>query len=205
MKLTKHLLITGSGQSNLPRFIEAFPKATVIAFGDQSKELVDVVWLKLDPLEQARAQVDWLKKYYPNQKFVVMSNIPMANEAFSCLRAGAKAYVNTHAGPETLKQIEAVVLEGGIWLGEDLMQLFIVALGKTQSAESDLNEQDWKDKLSQREIEVVEAVTLGMSNKLVARQLDITERTVKAHLTAIYEKLGVGDRLKLVLLVKGQL
>jgi DNA-binding NarL/FixJ family response regulator len=40
----------------------------------------------------------------------------------------------------------------------------------------------------------------GLSNKLVARELNIGERTVKAHLTSIFEKLGVKDRLKLVLL-----
>ena len=204
MDPTLHLLITETGQP-LERFAEVFPKAKVIAFGDQAKAQADIVWLKSDPLEQIKPQVDWLKKHYPDQKFVVMTNIPLANEALACLAAGAKAYVNVHAGSETLKQIASVVMEGGIWLGEDLMQYLVFAMGRGQSEGAEANERAWKEKLSPREIEVVNAIALGESNKLVARRLDISERTVKAHLSAIFEKLGVADRLKLVLLVKGQL
>jgi DNA-binding NarL/FixJ family response regulator len=47
----------------------------------------------------------------------------------------------------------------------------------------------------------VNAVVKGLPNKLIARELNITERTVKAHLTAVFEKLQVSDRIKLVLFV----
>jgi DNA-binding NarL/FixJ family response regulator len=54
--------------------------------------------------------------------------------------------------------------------------------------------------LTSREKAVAELVAAGKSNKEVARDLDITERTVKAHLSAAFEKLQVRDRLQLVLL-----
>lgn len=57
--------------------------------------------------------------------------------------------------------------------------------------------------LSGREITVAQLVGQGASNKEVARQLDIAERTVKAHLTAIFEKLQVRDRLQLSLRING--
>ena len=120
------------------------------------------------------------------------------------LSSGAKAYVNVHAGPETFKQIANVVMDGGVWLGEDLMQFLILALGQNKADQDPAKIASWKEKLSQREIEVVEEVARGASNKLVARKLDISERTVKAHLTTIFEKLNVPDRLKLVLLVSGK-
>ena len=52
--------------------------------------------------------------------------------------------------------------------------------------------------LTERERAVAEAVAAGLSNKEVARRLDITERTVKAHLSAAFRKLGVRDRMQLV-------
>lgn len=58
--------------------------------------------------------------------------------------------------------------------------------------------------LTPRENAVAKAVAAGQSNKEVARQLDITERTVKAHLSAVFTKLGVRDRLHLVLAISGR-
>ena len=57
-------------------------------------------------------------------------------------------------------------------------------------------------KLSPRERDVALQVAGGASNKVVARHLDITERTVKAHLTSIFEKLDVRDRLQLVIALR---
>lgn len=201
--MTTHLYISNTGVL-AGRFCEAFPKAKVIPFGEVVKSSADVVWLKLDHFEPAKPQVDWLKKHYPDVTFVVLSHIPLAGEAMMSLSSGAKAYVNVHAGPETFKQISSVVLDGGVWLGEDLMQFLILALGQNKSDQDPAQVALWKEKLSQREIEVVEEVALGASNKVVARKLDISERTVKAHLTTIFEKLNVPDRLKLVLLVSGK-
>jgi DNA-binding NarL/FixJ family response regulator len=54
-----------------------------------------------------------------------------------------------------------------------------------------------------RERQVAESVARGSTNKEIARVMGITERTVKAHLTASFEKLGVRDRMQLALLVNG--
>ena len=58
--------------------------------------------------------------------------------------------------------------------------------------------------LTTRERLVAEAIAAGKTNKEAARELDITERTVKAHLGAVFDKLGVRDRLQLVLLLSGK-
>ena len=60
------------------------------------------------------------------------------------------------------------------------------------------------DLLTSREIEVLQLIAEGESNKQIARQLLITERTVKAHVTGIFRKLGVGDRLSLALRVSAR-
>jgi DNA-binding NarL/FixJ family response regulator len=63
---------------------------------------------------------------------------------------------------------------------------------------------DWSAGLTEREREVARAVASGASNKEIARRLGITERSVKAHTGAIFEKLGVRDRLQLSLVVHGR-
>ena len=61
----------------------------------------------------------------------------------------------------------------------------------------------WRPRLSLREQEVAQLLARGNSNKEIARQLEITERTVKAHVSAMLEKLGARDRLQLSLIVNG--
>ena len=58
--------------------------------------------------------------------------------------------------------------------------------------------------LTKRELEVARLVANGSSNKEIARQLGITERTVKAHVGAVFQKLNVRDRLQLALIVSGR-
>jgi len=62
----------------------------------------------------------------------------------------------------------------------------------------------WPPTLSMRELEVARAVSEGLTNKEVAWRLGITERTVKAHLGAVFDKFGVRDRLQLALRLAGR-
>lgn len=203
MSPTKHLMITPDGQP-LPRWQQVFPCSNTIKFGDIVQADVDVVWLKLDGLVQSKPQIEWVNQHYNQFEFVVLSSIPLASEALLSLSAGARAYANTHAGPKNLQQIADVVTEGGIWIGEDLMQFLITSLTKIKTTNAPSQYNEWRQKVSHREVEVIERVASGASNKVIARQLEISVRTVKAHLTTVFEKLGVEDRFKLALLVNGK-
>jgi len=196
----KHLMITPDGEA-LPRWQAVFAGAATITFGEVITTDADIVWLKLNGFVAAAAQIEWLQTHYAARNFVVLSTIPTVSEAMLSLTAGARAYANAHAGEKNLQQIADIVHGGGIWVGEDLMQLLVSTLSRVQATEKQSKPSVWRELVSKREAEVVEAVAAGASNKLVAKQLVISERTVKAHLSAIFEKLGVEDRLKLVLLV----
>lgn len=200
MPKLKHLVI-GANQETLPRWFETFPDASAVNFGDISTLRFDIFWLKLDGFESAKSQIDWLVKHYPKKAFVVMSSIPLAKEGLLALSLGAKAYVNCHAGPKTLKQIARILADDGMWIDQDLMQLMTLAVTGQNTKEVVSSPALWREKLSSREIEVAEAIEKGASNKVIARALNISERTVKAHVTSIFEKLGVTDRLNLVILL----
>jgi DNA-binding NarL/FixJ family response regulator len=100
--------------------------------------------------------------------------------------------------------VAEVALQGGLWIGESLMRRLLqgtahIAMPRPKSAPA-----DWAALLTERERQVALAVAAGASNKEIARQLAITERTVKAHTSAIFGKLNVRDRLQLSLIVHGR-
>jgi len=129
---------------------------------------------------------------------VVVSNIPNEREAVSAIVAGARGYCHAWSSPEQLREVAQVVSRGGYWIGSALMSKLIGVVNKTLPMVEELPEE-----LSGREAEVAREVIAGRSNKEIARVLGITERTVKAHLGAIFTKLGVRDRLQLALRLTG--
>lgn len=133
---------------------------------------------------------------------VVLSYSPNDREALRSLDLGARGYVHTLAAPEVLKQVALVVTNQGVWVGQELLAKVLGGSFKAlqQRAEGDETFNTAEiGSLTDRERGVALAVVRGATNKEVARQLDITERTVKAHLSAIFKKLAVRDRLQLIL------
>ena len=78
------------------------------------------------------------------------------------------------------------------------MQSLIQTVSKSRTVTDD----SWKERLSEREIETVELVLQGKSNQEIAELLHISERTVKAHMHNILEKLEAKDRLNLVIKIQ---
>eukprot|EP01139_Manchomonas_bermudensis_P025440 Amastigsp_a845383_9.p1 type:complete len:144 gc:universal Amastigsp_a845383_9:1-432(+) len=136
---------------------------------------------------------------------VVLSDRPTDEEALAAFAAGARGYCNTHAAAQLLVQIAVVVLQGGLWIGESLMRRLVTATGRIQADIEPVAEgETWSKGLTDREREVARTLATGASNKEIARALGITDRTVKAHVGSIFEKLQVRDRLQLSLRVNGQ-
>ncbi|RUR50746.1 LuxR family transcriptional regulator [Vreelandella populi] len=133
---------------------------------------------------------------------VVLSYTPNDREALRALDLGARGYVHTLAAVDVLRQVALVVANQGIWVGQDLLSKVLggsfKALQKRTSSDDECNSRKLS-LLTERERNVAQAVMSGASNKEISRQLDITERTVKAHLSAIFKKLEVRDRLQLTL------
>ena len=133
---------------------------------------------------------------------VVLSYAPNDREALSALDLGARGYVHTLAAADVLNQVALVVTNQGVWVGQELLAKVLGVTFKAlqQRVEHDrYQHSEYLRLLTERERGVALAVARGATNKEAARQLDITERTVKAHLSAIFKKLAVRDRLQLIL------
>ncbi len=133
---------------------------------------------------------------------VVLSDQPTPVEGEWLLSRGVEGYANTYIQPDLLPQVVATVSRGDIWAGPELMQALLKRLLARQRPVID-PVQEWG--LSAREQQVLDLLLQGLSNKQIARRLDITERTIKAHVSAILEKSGVHDRIELILILSGQL
>lgn len=177
----------------------AFPAARALRPVDPVAGDV-VVWLLVAPGQHAERQIAPLRQRGVGQPLVVLADEPGEDDALAALAAGAAGYCNSHAAPEVLQQVAMVVGNGGLWVGQRLMQRLLAGTARLLPPSSS---DDWAATLTEREREVARSVARGASNKEIARELAITERTVKAHVGAILEKLGARDRLQLSLIANG--
>ena len=101
--------------------------------------------------------------------------------------------------PIHLEEALEVVKHGDTWLYPEFIQTMIQTL---LSQKTSLHvKHNLLEKLSLKERDVALLIKEGMSNKEIAMRVGTTERTVKAHLSSIYEKIGVKDRLALAILL----
>jgi two-component system nitrate/nitrite response regulator NarL len=206
-----HLFLCQRGRM-LPRWSEAFAAGQagkIHAVRSEAKAgRIDLLWLRLEPDSPVAAQMGALAPALKLLPCVILSDRPSDEEALAAFTAGARGYCNTHTAAPVLAQVAAVVLQGGLWIGESLMQRLVSATSRLQVASAaamvEPEDEAWAEHLTEREKQVAQTLAKGASNKEIARILGITERTVKAHVGAVLEKLQVRDRLQLSLIVNAR-
>lgn len=159
---------------------------------DGSLVLLDLACLK--PADGV-VDVDW-DALCRRFRVIALASVPRDEDAMAWLQRGAMGYAHAYSSAQTLQQIVATVRAGSSWIGRDIMLRFCQRFSEQAMA---ADRGDWRGKVSAREAEVIEALRRGLSNKEIAKELDIAERTVKTHLTSLFQKFGVGDRLQLML------
>jgi len=140
----------------------------------------------------------------PSTRIILFTNKPEEKEATCVLMAGTKGYCRKDISPSLLKKAVEVVQKGEIWVGRNVIPHLLEELTSfTERSQKDslLEDNVSLDCLTTRERQVASLVAHGSSNKEIALMLNITERTVKAHLTSVFFKLKISDRLRLALLV----
>jgi two-component system nitrate/nitrite response regulator NarL len=208
---TDSLFISPTG-TMLPAWREAFPAARAIALHQLSAPATAsapapapapaLAWLRLDNatgLDGLDGHLAAVRALCGAAPVIVLSDLPNDDEALAALSAQARGYCNSHAGAELLNKVASVVAQGGLWIGETLMHR-ILAVQQQIRVPPAAARPDWRARLTAREVEVAQLAAAGTRYKEIARELTITERTVKAHMAAILDKLGLRDRLQLALL-----
>ena len=147
-----------------------------------------------------------LQKISPSTRIILLTTTPTETEGTSMLEAGAKGYCSMEMDPALLAKAVKMVQKGEVWVGRKVISHLLdtlVTLTEQQRNRSLPKADPSLDVLTPREKEIVQQIGGGSSNKEIAHQLHVSEKTVKAHLTSVFRKLGVSDRLHLALYVNG--
>jgi len=115
---------------------------------------------------------------------VALTSFAERDRVLAALDAGAVGYLLKDIEPDELRRAIRAAARGESPLSPKAAGALVAA--RSQGADATT--------LSDREREVLELVAEGLPNKLIARRLEISEKTVKAHLTSVYQQLGVTDR-----------
>lgn len=145
-----------------------------------------------------------IQRLSPLTSIILMTSTSNDREGLAALKAGARGYCNLDMDPQLLKKAVSVVIKGEIWVARNVFAPLLeelTSLTERRHKEFPPNLDTRLDRLTPREREIAQLIGGGASNKEIAGRLNITEATVKAHLTAIFRKLGLSDRLGLALFV----
>jgi DNA-binding NarL/FixJ family response regulator len=126
---------------------------------------------------------------HPDVRVVVLTTFADQRRILDALDAGASGYLLKDASPDEIVAAIRSVVAGGAPLDPKAARVLLDAQRAPKP----------ERRLSAREQEVLGLLATGLANKQIARRLGITERTVKAHLTSIFQQLGVSDRTQAAL------
>lgn len=153
--------------------------------------LMDLSMPLMDGIEATRSIV----ASTPAVHVIVLTSFADRSRILAALDAGATGYLLKDADPAEVAAAIRAAVAGGVPLDPRAARVMLDAQRTVQR----------EVKLSARESEVLQLVVAGLANKSIARRLGITERTVKAHLTSIFQQLQVGDRTQAALWAKEHL
>lgn len=200
-------IFVSTAQECLDNWKKAFPKCKLIQHSFQLESVLVaeqgqavMFWLHMHDKLNLTAAIAAIVKHCPFAKIVVLDNDPSHTQSLQALSAGAMGYAHAYSAPKLLTEVKAVISHGGIWLGQQLLQRLIETSTKLAGGSPEYVDNLLKQ-LTKREQQVALEAAKGQSNKEIARVLNITERTVKAHLAATFERLRVKDRLQLALML----
>jgi len=187
-----------SFQAHINRVIEK-PFDYQSSLSDSGSVLANISLLHISSPEVA--SLDWIAKWFKDSNRVVgiCSDQPNVVEMLECVEAGAQAYCNSYMQASNYQQLLRMLENGQSWFPPAMLaQTFELAQQSIKGKDVDVLLQS----LTEREKEIAIAVSKGLSNRQLAEQFEISERTVKTHLTNIFLKLDLKDRVALVLYLR---
>jgi DNA-binding NarL/FixJ family response regulator len=189
-------------RSGLARLLEEDPRITLVGQAADGLDAVkkaaalkpDVVLmdLRMPGLDGAEA-TQQIVRDHPEVKVLILSTFETDNYVIQALRAGASGYLLKDAEPAAIASSIMAVLSGErVMAGAVANRVLDMLTGASTPKE-------FYDGLTAREIEVLKLMANGQANKQIAYNLKISEKTVRNHISHIYEKLQIYDRAQAVL------
>ncbi len=206
------ILVVGKlaiARAGLRLLIESHERLTVIgeagtsaeALSMISRERPDIVLLDADPELESVLDLlpDMLLAGTEAMRVIILTNQPEPEFQQRALRLGTSGIVSRDKTPSVLFKAIEKVNEGEVWFERAMMASALGEMSRTNGAKEIDIEVTRIATLSKREHEVVVLIGEGLKNKQIADRLFVSETTVQHHLSSIFAKLAVSDRLELVI------
>ncbi len=186
--------------------LKGAPDIEVVAQGAAAKEAIDIASIPdLDVLVLDISipggglnALQTVMDNNPKVKVLMLTVSADETDVLSALRMGAKGYVlKGVSGPELIQALRSVYLDGQ-YISPSLGAKLLLDVGRGKSITKGSVFED----LSSRQDEILLLVGQGLSNKEIGAKLHLSDRTIKHHMTNVFQKLGVRNRLEAALLVR---
>jgi len=151
--------------------------------------LMDLKMPNLDGIEATRQIV----ANYPGVKVLLLTTFEADNHVIQALKAGASGYILKDSRPDSIVSSLLAVMAGERVMASAVANRVLEMLTGTTTPK------EFYDGLTGREIEILKLLAGGMANKQIAYKLKISEKTVRNHVSNMYEKLNIYDRSQAVL------
>ncbi|MDQ2786465.1 MAG: response regulator transcription factor [Chloroflexota bacterium] len=193
-------------RSGLRGFLEGEPGITVAGEAESGEDAIaglpaltpDVVLMDLMmPGIGGIAAIDALRHAYPSLKIMALTSFADDEQVFPALEAGANGYLLKDIDPDELVAAIRAVYAGESPLDPEVAKRLVSRFQRPATAPTDTRASH--EALTERECDVLRLLIQGKSNKEIAHALFIGDRTVKSHLSAIFQKLDVTDRTQAAL------
>lgn len=159
----------------------------------------DIVLLDLSLPEVSGIEVlSVIKQKNPDTKALLITNDRDEQVIIKAIRAGAKGYLSKNTSVSDLIKAIQVVYQNEFWVQRKLVTQFINGDFTTDAGGEDFH-QNKLAALTPREQDVLRSLVKGASNKEIAKELFISEKTVKSHLNQVFKKMNVSRRLEAIL------
>ncbi|HET9590676.1 MAG TPA: response regulator transcription factor [Anaerolineales bacterium] len=153
--------------------------------------LMDLVMPRLDGISATRQ----VRSLCPGVKVIALTSFTEDDKVFPAIQAGASGYLLKDVSPDDLVEAIRAAYRGEARLHPDIARKLMEQVAQ-QSASP---REDRAEGLTERELDVVRLVAQGRSNQEIARELVISEKTVKTHVSNILGKLDLEDRTRLAI------
>ena len=140
-----------------------------------------------------------LKKLYPQMKILVLTTFYDDHYITEAVANGADVYLLKESGKEAILGAIGQIMEGRNVIDNKVMQRLAVLM----SGKQEISTVAEPEGMTKRESEILSLMVQGYTNQQIAKELYISEGTVKNYISGIYDKTGIHDRAKLIVAMKG--
>lgn len=186
----------------LARLLEEDPRVQIVGQAGDGAEavklagslkpdviLMDLKMPNLDGIEATRQ----IASTHPGVKVLLLTTFEADNHVIQALKAGASGYILKDSKPDSIVSSLLAVMAGERVMASAVANRVLEMLTGTTTPK------EFYDGLTGREIEILKLLAGGMANKQIAYKLKISEKTVRNHVSNMYEKLNIYDRSQAVL------